>query len=157
VIGGFVYRGSKLPGLVGMYVFADWSQSLFANNGRLFHLTSTNEVREFAVQNPTDMSPLGFGQEHNGELYVMANSTGTPSGGTGVIYRIDPQPTAACAFTNGSGVNARDYECVTRPALGTTWTTTFGQTANTLLTAMGLTSDTGTPVLLPALGGELLR
>jgi hypothetical protein len=89
-------------------------------------------------------------------LYVMANSTGTPSGGTGIIYRIDPQPTAACAFTNGSGVNARDYECVTRPALGTTWTTTFGQTANTLLTAMGLTSDTGTSVLLPALGGELL-
>lgn len=156
VIGGFVYRGSKLPGLVGLYVFADWSQQFFANNGRLFHLTSTNEVREFAVQNPTDMSPLGFGQDHLGELYVMANSTGTPSGGTGVIYRIDPQPTAACAFTNGSGVNASDYECVTRPALGTTWTTTFGQTANTLLTAMALTSAPSTPVLLPALGGELL-
>ena len=156
IIGGFVYNGTNIPALQGLYVFADWSQRFFANNGRMFHLTSTNDVREFILQTPTDMSPLGFGQDHNGEMYVMANSTGTPFGGTGIVYRIDPQPIAACAFTNGSGVNPSDYACVTRPQLGGTWTTTFGQSPSTLLTAVGLTPDGVAPVPVPFLGGELL-
>jgi hypothetical protein len=34
------------------------------------------------------MSLLGFGQDAHGELYVMANTTGTPFGDTGVVLRV---------------------------------------------------------------------
>ncbi|MCK5945490.1 MAG: PQQ-dependent sugar dehydrogenase, partial [Planctomycetes bacterium] len=98
MIGGHVYRGSRLPGLTGRYVFADWSREFFGNNGRLMHLVGGGPagalIREIVPMNAVDMSPLGFGQDNDGELYVMANSTGTPSGLTGVIYRLDPAPTA---------------------------------------------------------------
>jgi len=156
IIGGFVYRGSNLPGLTGRYIFADWSREFFGNNGRLFHLVAAGQMREFNLQNPIDMSPLGFGQDSDGEIYLMVNSTGTPSGGTGVVYRLDPAPSAACAVTNGTGVNAVDYSCATLPQLGSTWTTSLGHNASTVLTAMGLTAEEGTPILVPALGGELL-
>ena len=156
IIGGFVYRGSNLPGLTGRYIFADWSREFFGNNGRLFHLVAAGQMREFNLQNPVDMSPLGFGLDNDGEIYLMVNSTGTPSGGTGVIYRLDPSPTAACAVTNGTGVNPTDYACVTRPALGSTWTTSLEHNATTWLTALGLTPEEGVPILVPQLGGELL-
>ena len=161
VIGGFVYRGANLPGLYGRYIFADWSQEFFGNNGRLMHLVGGGpagmQIRELLPMNPVDMSPLGFGQDSNGELYVMANSTGTPSGLTGVIYRLDPGPTATCAFQNGNGVNVPSYQCVTRPVLGSAWVTTFGQNPFTWLTAMAFTPVAlEEPVPLPGFGGELL-
>jgi glucose/arabinose dehydrogenase len=60
VIGGFVYRGNKIPELKGRYVFGEWSR-LFAfplgpdNYGRLFYLPATDltgstklqEIQEF--------------------------------------------------------------------------------------------------------------
>ena len=92
-----MYRGSNLPGLTGRYIFADWSREFFGNNGRLFHIVAAGQMREFNLQNPVDMSPLGFGLDTDGEIYLMVNSTGTPSGGTGIVYRLDPSPSAACA------------------------------------------------------------
>ena len=43
---------------------------------------------------------------------------------------------ASCTFRNGTGINPPDYRCVTRPVLGTTWTTSYGSTANTVATVM---------------------
>ena len=45
---------------------------------------------------------------------------------------------ASCTFRNGNGINPADYSCVTRPVLGTTWTTSFNSNVNTVLTAMVL-------------------
>ena len=36
------------------------------------------------------MAPLGFGEGSDGTLYALANTTGTPSGATGVVLRIGP-------------------------------------------------------------------
>ncbi len=60
VIGGFVYRGSKIPELQGRYVFGEWSRlfdfpSAVDNYGRIFYLPATDlaapgpprEIQEF--------------------------------------------------------------------------------------------------------------
>ena len=38
------------------------------------------------------LSLLGFGQDANGELYVLGNTTGVPFGDTGVVLRLAPGP-----------------------------------------------------------------
>ncbi|MCH8815843.1 MAG: PQQ-dependent sugar dehydrogenase [Chloroflexi bacterium] len=93
IVGGFVYRGSDLPGLNGKYVFGDFAQS-FNNDGRLFHLEG-GQIVEFQLSDRTalNLSLLGFGQDADGEVYVLANGTGTPFGTTGVVLKLaPPQP-----------------------------------------------------------------
>lgn len=89
VIGGFVYRGAKIPPLVGRYVFGDFART-FNNDGRLFYLDGSNAIREFQLvgQSELGLSLLGFGQDAQGELYVLANATGVPFGNSGVVLRI---------------------------------------------------------------------
>ena len=101
VLGGFVYRGSAIPKLQGRYVFGDLART-FNADGRLFFLQRRNIVHngktrkspvvEFRLDNQPVLGLflLGFGQDANGELYVLANGTGTPSGATGVVLRIAP-------------------------------------------------------------------
>lgn len=43
---------------------------------------------------------------------------------------------ARCAFRNGNEVNSVGYSCVTRPALGRSWTTTFDANASTVATIL---------------------
>jgi glucose/arabinose dehydrogenase len=111
VVGGFVYRGSVIPGLVGRYVFGDYSRFTEAgipnNDGSLFFLSKKNlvgktqikksKIHEFQIagQERLGKAVLGFGQDAHGELYVMANDTGVPFGTgddldipTGVVLRI---------------------------------------------------------------------
>jgi glucose/arabinose dehydrogenase len=107
VVGGFVYRGSLIPGLAGRYIFGDFSQfseSGVNNQGRLFFLNKKNIVKgdriktskifEFTLygQDSLGRSLLGFGQDAHGELYVLANDVGTPFGDTGVVLRITRAP-----------------------------------------------------------------
>jgi glucose/arabinose dehydrogenase len=84
VIGGFVYRGTRVPELTGRYVFGDF-------NGRLFYLDESDQILELAMDAPLGRALLGFGQDANGELYVLANGTGTPFGETGEVFFV-PEP-----------------------------------------------------------------
>jgi len=90
VVGGFVNRGVKVQPLQGRYVFAEFAQT-FSNDGRLFYLDADNSIFEFQFvdQDEVGLSILGFGQDANGEVYVLANSTGTPFENTGVVLRIE--------------------------------------------------------------------
>lgn len=92
VIGGFVYRGIKIPALTGMYVYGDWSLAFGGNNGRLFYYDG-NQTVEFSLIDlkSLGMSLQGFGQDADGEIYILANTTGTPFGDTGVVMRIVPK------------------------------------------------------------------
>jgi hypothetical protein len=107
VIGGFVYRGSTIPGLVGRYIFGDYSrftESGVNNDGRLFFLNKKNiasdkmikssKIFEFQLlgQEAFGMALLGFGQDASGELYVLANEVGVPFGTTGVVLKIVKAP-----------------------------------------------------------------
>ena len=86
VIGGFVYRGTKVPDLYGKYVFGDLAGN--AGTGRLFYTEPTapapgtlNEIEEFNYFTGTNVgAPTGqlyaFGEDQDGELY--ATFTGGP-------------------------------------------------------------------------------
>jgi glucose/arabinose dehydrogenase len=92
VVGGFVYRGDAIPQLRGRYVFGDFARS-FTEFGRLFFLNPAGQVREFRFvgQDSLGLKLDGLGQDADGELYVLGNTTGTPFGDTGVVLRIAPR------------------------------------------------------------------
>jgi len=88
-VGGFVYRGEQIPPLRGRYVFGDFFQPEIGS-GRLFYLGKNDRIRglSFADRETLGFSLLGFGRDADGELYVLANETGTPFGDTGLVLRI---------------------------------------------------------------------
>lgn len=100
VIGGFVYRGTAIPELVGRYVFGDFAR-LFRfpsgpnDTGRLFYLQQKSSpgnmlqtIKEFMIDGGLRLALLGFGQDAAGELYALGNISGVPFGNGGVIVRL---------------------------------------------------------------------
>jgi glucose/arabinose dehydrogenase len=102
VIGGFVYHGSQVPELKNWYIFGDFA-NIFKfpsgphDYGRLFHIPrpagkpkSLLQIREFQIQggNSLGLALLGFGQDANGEIYVLGNVSGLPFGTQGVVLRL---------------------------------------------------------------------
>jgi glucose/arabinose dehydrogenase len=96
VVGGHVYRGSNLPQLRGRYVFGDWSSGFGAADGRLFAATERKDrlwrMQELLIQGRPGGRighyVLGFGQDHNGEVYVLTSDTVGPTGENGRVYRL---------------------------------------------------------------------
>lgn len=96
VIGGFVYRGSELGSLDGQYIFGDWSTGFIVPDGTLFaareNADGTWTSRELTVASqPTGRLGrfvLAFGQDADGELYVLTSQRTGPSGRTGAVFRI---------------------------------------------------------------------
>jgi len=98
VVGGYVYDGKALMSLAGSYVFADWSSSFAKPDGKLYMANPAGEglwnMEEIRV---TDR-PGGrineyirsFGQDDEGEIYVLTSEVGGPAGDTGKIYRMVP-------------------------------------------------------------------
>lgn len=68
VTGGYVYRGTTYPGMVGVYIFAD-----FCSN-ELGYINSANTI-QFGSTFSGGLS--SFGEDVNNELYVAALNTGT--------------------------------------------------------------------------------
>ena len=87
VIGGYVYRGNQVTALSGKYLFGDWSRDFTQPLGRLFYQDG-NAIKELNVQGGLNLFVNGFGQDQDGELYVLGNTTGTPSGMSGVLLKI---------------------------------------------------------------------
>jgi glucose/arabinose dehydrogenase len=91
VIGGFVYRGTKLKALKGRYVFGDYSGEIGTPvAGHLFVLDEHAQVTEVKTDNGDSLglAILGFANDGKGELYVLANATGTLNGTTGVVLKL---------------------------------------------------------------------
>ncbi len=68
ITGGYVYRGSRYPTIAGEYVFGDFI------SGRLFHIsgaTSAGSTLEVTTGFGTGISPSAFGEDMNGEIYVV--------------------------------------------------------------------------------------
>jgi len=92
VIGGFVYRGTQIPALHGLYVFGDWG-SFAAPSARLFYLDPDRVIRELrigAADRPAGFWLRGFGEDADGELYVFGSTELGPRGDTGVMLKIVP-------------------------------------------------------------------
>jgi glucose/arabinose dehydrogenase len=70
VTGGYVYRGSLLPELYGMYVFGDYC------SGRIWVLAHAAEGWRMAEWLDTSLSITSFGEDDSGELYLLDRATG---------------------------------------------------------------------------------
>ncbi len=98
VVGGYVYRGSAIPGLQGQYLFGDWSRSFSQPQGQLFASTPQTSglwpVRVLSVEGsePLTHFVLGFGEDNSGELYLLASRSTGPSGTSGQVFRIVAAP-----------------------------------------------------------------
>ena len=92
ITGGYVYRGDVLSSLYGAYVFGDWSSSFYPPRGSLFYLEEREPGRwERFVLEPAQVFNrylLGFGQDENGELYVLSSTSLGPTGVSGDVRRI---------------------------------------------------------------------
>ena len=85
ITGGFVYRGKKIPSLVGKYVFADWM-------GPVWTLTDTKKptwVREkLSISKDAGYWQVtSFGEDQAGELYM---ATMLLESGKAALYKIVP-------------------------------------------------------------------
>jgi glucose/arabinose dehydrogenase len=80
IIGGFVYRGNKIPGLCGRYFFGNWAdgtvKSIVVENGNRVG----DPVMHDNLTLPTDIT--SFGEDGEGELYM--------AGMNNTIYKILP-------------------------------------------------------------------
>ena len=97
ITGGYVYRG-EIDSLQGSYLFGDFI------TGRTWSLEYDGTTVSGVTERTNQLDPDGtgtftwanrlasFGEDANGELYMVALTT--PNGGTGAIYRIVPEPSA---------------------------------------------------------------
>ena len=75
VTGGYVYRGSAIPALIGRYVFTDYS------SGNIWTIP-TNQAPTLTVNTASRAAtasgvPVGFGEGVDGELYLVDVNGGT--------------------------------------------------------------------------------
>ena len=85
IAGGYVYRGAAIPGLVGRYIYGGYySESIWTVT---WDGTAACDQHDITA----DLDPLGdidglagFGEDANGELYVVSDLTGQ-------VFRIDPE------------------------------------------------------------------
>lgn len=78
ITGGFVYRGSRIPGLAGRYLFGDYC------SGRLWALTDTGGNRWTMAPLPsTNLRISSFGEDAAGEIYVVDHA--------GAVHQIGPR------------------------------------------------------------------
>ena len=73
ITGGYVYRGSLYPNLVGKYIFADYC------NNKVGYVNEDGTIVWTTAFSGTNITT--FGQDINGEIYVGGS-------GSGVIYRL---------------------------------------------------------------------
>jgi glucose/arabinose dehydrogenase len=95
VIGGYVYRGDRLEQLRGQYVFGDYSgEASETPEGHIWVLGRNNRVENLVPvdRKALDMAVLGFAQDAGGELYLLANRTGTLLGKTGTVMKFTQAP-----------------------------------------------------------------
>lgn len=83
ITGGYVYRGSLVPGLRGTYFYADYtSQAIFAVQWENGEVSNSRDVTE--ELDTSDGGITSFGQDYDGEVYVVRRN--------GLIQRIEAAP-----------------------------------------------------------------
>ncbi len=78
MIGGYVYRGTKVPALEGWYVFSDYCDGTL----RALRIAEDGTVTQRKLGATAD-AVTSFGQGGDGELYVLSQSRG--------LFRIAPR------------------------------------------------------------------
>ena len=96
ITGGFVYRGTAIPELVGKYVFGDLAlrPAPVRADGRIFYADlQTGLIKAFPLFQfggttilPNGLTVHGFGEDAEGELYALVTNT-SANGTGGVVYK----------------------------------------------------------------------
>ena len=94
VIGGYVYHGNVSTDLIGKYLFGDWSTSYLPPNGKLYYLEENEsgvwQKYEFFLEKnkPLKRYILGFGEDEDGEIYMLTTRLIGSIGKTGEVWHI---------------------------------------------------------------------
>ncbi len=89
ITGGFVYRGKSFPSMHGYYIFGDWSGKVWA-----LKKDSQQAWKKFDVisegnkSNDLNKKVNSFGEDENGELYIITQNGFGPKSKTGSVYKI---------------------------------------------------------------------
>ncbi len=95
ILGGYIYRGERNRSLRGRYVFGDYNTSFFSPvGGHVYYLDAAQQIKELKFSDRASLGTpvLGLGEDANGEVYVLANSSGVVAGTAGVVYRLEEVP-----------------------------------------------------------------
>jgi glucose/arabinose dehydrogenase len=97
VVGGYVYRGSIIPDLTGKYVFGVWSDDFQTANGLILVSEpapeglwdfDTLQILNNGAVTELNQYILAFGQDSEGELYILTTENTGPEGNTGKVYKL---------------------------------------------------------------------
>ncbi len=100
ITGGYVYRGKAFPEWNGAYIFGDWSSGWGGGKGSLFVARENADgswnmdklASRHIPNGEIDGYVVNFGQDAEGEVYVMTNSSNGLVGQTGKVFKILPKP-----------------------------------------------------------------
>ncbi|MDK3258781.1 PQQ-dependent sugar dehydrogenase [Blastococcus capsensis] len=99
VVGGYVYRGEAMPELEGVYVFGDWSETYERPSGTILAAVPAEgdglwpwEPVRIASSPDGELGRFlqGFGQDADGEMYVLVKDRAGPVGDTGEVLKLVP-------------------------------------------------------------------
>ncbi len=98
IIGGFMYRGKMISGLQNRYLFGDVAKT-GQGDGRIFYSDGTSILElDLTDRDQPGFWVLGFGQDTDGELYALGNTTGIPFDATGAVYKLVPNASFDSGF-----------------------------------------------------------
>lgn len=99
ITGGFVYRGTAFPQLLGKYIFGDLAlrTSPVRADGRIFYADlQSGTIHAFPLPQfggsavlPNGLTVHGFGEDADGELYALVTNT-SANGTGGIVYKLVP-------------------------------------------------------------------
>ena len=120
VVGGYVYRGEALPGLVGRFVFADYSLDPQEPSGVVYvsgpegDVATTWPIRELVR---VDGRAQGMGRDDDGELYLLTREAFAPSGQTGRVFRLAPAEEGTDGASSDAGEQDQEQEAAAPTSL----------------------------------------
>ena len=98
ITGGYVYRGRALPQFAGKYIFADWSKNFVIPTGTLYVAGKggdgkwSMEALDIAdyPAGALKMFVTALGEDADGELYVLTNTSSALKGNSGKVWKLVP-------------------------------------------------------------------
>lgn len=143
ITGGFVYRGTAIPELVGKYIFGDLALKTapVRADGRIFYADlQAGTIAAFYLSQfnsailTNGLTVHGFGEDADGELYALVTNT-SANGTGGIVYKFVPIKLIMQVTGNlldiswpVAGGRLQSQTNSLSAGIGTNWTTVAGST-----------------------------
>ncbi|HKQ48202.1 MAG TPA: PQQ-dependent sugar dehydrogenase [Phycisphaerae bacterium] len=112
VTGGYVYRGCKIPDLRGTYFFADYCTNKIWSFRYVGGTVTEFQERTAELDPPNFIisSITSFGEDADGEIYIVTRGDGNPNG---QVFRIVPAGIALGDMNGNGSFDGRDVSAFT--------------------------------------------